>query len=605
MNYVILTLLFYAFLTAAYFGWGKAFIFAATRNESRAENVTLSFLIWTGWALTLLVFQFVHFFLSINVYIVGPILFLGVTFSLAFLRRSRISSFGPFPFTDSLPNCIGVTITIGMLLTAIWLASRAMLPPSNYDSGLYHLNAIRWTNEYPLIPGLGNLHGRLAFNSSFFTYVAALNLDPLFGNGRSIANSFLLFLTVVTLVELLLPALKRPSLLLQSPPMQWGIPFFCLPVIAFWALYSNGVSSPSPDLTSSLLQVTIFVIFVRLVAIFVKDRTVSLSESLILSLLAATAITVKLSNVAFCGTIMVFVILGILSAAQRPLNHAVRFLIPPVVVLIVFCLRGVVLSGAPLYPSTIGYIDTEWSVPLQQVTNEKNWVYSWARQPGVHWEQVLGSWSWFGPWLQRLANGIGLLTVIFPLALFLACGILAILLHRLTRFRLSRQDMLKGIILVPLLAAMMFWFFSAPDPRFANATFMLLSVSAIMMLVTGVQPYTSKVGMAKVFCLLFVVGNLNFLGFVYLRYETFKDISLDGWHAVKQVPLDVKFTKSGLRVYVPISGDQCWDAPLPCTPYFNEALRLRDPDHVASGFTVHPLDNGDMNAEPKDALDKE
>jgi len=43
---------------------------------------------------------------------------------------------------------------------------------------------------YPYRSGLGNLHGRLAFNQSFFVYVAALNFYPFFGYGRSIANSF-------------------------------------------------------------------------------------------------------------------------------------------------------------------------------------------------------------------------------------------------------------------------------------------------------------------------------------------------------------------------------------------------------------------------------
>ena len=604
MNYVILTLLFYAFLTAAYFGWGKAFIVAATRNESRTENVPLSFLIWTGWAFTLLIFQFVHFFLPINIYSVGPILFIGAAFSLAFLLRTWPARYGLSLFTGCPSKYIVTGIVFGLLLTASWLAARAMLPIGNYDSGLYHLNAIRWTNEYPLVPGLGNLHGRLAFNSSFFTYVAALNLHPLFGNGRSVANSFLILLTVATLLELLSRFLRRPSLVLQSTPLQWATPLFCLPYIAYWALSSNGVSAPSPDLTSSLLQVTIFVVFVRLIARIIEDRTVLLSDSLILSLLAATAITVKLSNVAFCGTIMVFVMFGILSAAQRPLNHAVRFLLPLVVVLMVFCLRGIVLSGAPLYPSTIGYIDAEWSVPLKHVTNERNWVYSWARQPKIHWEQVLGSWAWFEPWFQRV---VGRTTdVVFPLAVFLVCGALALVVPcRLERIRFSRQCLLSGIIPIPILVALVFWFVTAPDPRFANASFMLLAVSAIVLLLSNIQLNVSKRGMFTVICIIFVVANLNLLCWTFSHRWTVKNVSVDGWHKVKRVPLNEKVTSSGLRVYVPVSGDQCWDAPLPCTPYFREALRLRDPYDMASGFIVHPLNNSDKNAEPKDALDKE
>jgi len=588
MHYIILTLLFYIFLAAAYLGWGHAFILAATPKDSRAQNVPRSFLIWTGWAFALLVLQFVHFFLPINIYSVGPILFLGAAFSFAVLFRNTRSRCKLQHFTGCPSNYIGAVVVIGLLLTASWLAGRAMLPIRHYDSGLYHLQAIRWTNEYPLVPGLGNLHGRLAFNSSFFTYVAALNLHPLFGNGRSIANSFLIFLSIVTLFDLLFPFLIRPTLVLQSPPTQWATPVFCLPYIVYWALSSNGVSSPSPDLTSSLLQVIIFIIYVRLIARFLKDKTVLLCESLVLSFLAATAITVKLSNLAFCGTIIVFAVLGILSTAQRRLNYAVRFLLPPVVVLMVFCLRGILLSGAPLYPSTIGYIDAEWSVPIQKVINERNWVYSWARQPKVPWEQVLGSWTWFKPWFQRV---IGRTTdVVFPLAVFLVCGTLALVPCRLGRARLSRHLLLSAIITIPIVAGLVFWFLTAPSPRFANASFMLLAVSAIVLLLSRVSGNLRKRRIVAVICFLFIVGNLHLLHWGYSHRSTIKHISLIGPYRVKRVPLKEKVTRSGLRIYVPVSGNQCWDAPLPCTPYFNEDLRLRDSHDMGRGFSVRPLE---------------
>ena len=600
----MLTLLYYGFLAAAYFGWGRAFILASTPKGYKRESIPKSFLIWTGWACTLLVFQIIHFFLPINVYSAGPLLFLGAAFSFAVFIRNRTADHGLSLLAGHPSKYIRMATITGLLLAACWLASRAMLSPNNYDSGLYHLSAVRWTNEYPLVPGLGNLHGRLAFNSSFFTYVAALNLHPFFGNGRSIANSFLLLLTVMTLLELLLPVLKLPSLVFRSPPMQWAASLFCLPIMAYWALASNGVSSPSPDLTSSLLQVVIFIIFVRLLMRFIQDGTVSLLEYLILFLLAATAITVKLSNVAFCGTIMVFAGFGILNAVPKPINHIVRLLLPTAVVLMVFCLRGIILSGAPLYPAAIGYLDTQWSVPIDQVINERNWVYSWARQPKAHWEQVLPSWNWFSPWLQRVASRVT--DVVYPFVVFLACGVLAVLvlLYHLTRFRLSRQYLLNGMTPIPLLAALVFWFFTAPDPRFANGTFALLAVSAIVLLLTQIQLSVNKTRMVIVIGVLFVVGNLHFLHWAFSHPWAVKHVSVDGWHQAKRVPLDVKVTPSRLRVYVPISGDQCWDAPLPCTPYFNEELRLRDPDDIASGFTVRPLENNVKNAEPKDIFDK-
>ncbi|MGC8605238.1 MAG: hypothetical protein ACP5VS_16345 [Desulfomonilaceae bacterium] len=44
---------------------------------------------------------------------------------------------------------------------------------------------------------------------------------------------------------------------------------------------------------------------------------------------------------------------------------------------------------------------------------------------------------------------------------------------------------------------------------------------------------------------------------------------------------------SGLIVYTPAQGDQCWDSPVPSTPYFNPNLRLRVAGKIESGFTVN------------------
>src|SRR4030095_8110883 len=50
-----------------------------------------------------------------------------------------------------------------LLLMAIWLANHAIGPPMNSDSGLYHFTSMRWVASYPIVPGLGNLHYRIAF----------------------------------------------------------------------------------------------------------------------------------------------------------------------------------------------------------------------------------------------------------------------------------------------------------------------------------------------------------------------------------------------------------------------------------------------------------
>jgi hypothetical protein len=47
-------------------------------------------------------------------------------------------------------------------------------------------------------------------------------------------------------------------------------------------------------------------------------------------------------------------------------------------------------------------------------------------------------------------------------------------------------------------------------------------------------------------------------------------------------------TLSGLGVYVSREGQQCWDAPLPCTWRLDPRLRLRVPGDLGSGFVLGP-----------------
>jgi hypothetical protein len=56
--------------------------------------------------------------------------------------------------------------------------------------------------------------------------------------------------------------------------------------------------------------------------------------------------------------------------------------------------------------------------------------------------------------------------------------------------------------------------------------------------------------------------------------------------------LEQKVTASGLQVWVPVTGDQTWDAPIPATPYFDKNLSLRGAG-LASGFYINMVHPGD------------
>jgi hypothetical protein len=61
--------------------------------------------------------------------------------------------------------------------------------------------------------------------------------------------------------------------------------------------------------------------------------------------------------------------------------------------------------------------------------------------------------------------------------------------------------------------------------------------------------------------------------------------SIAGFNLPK-VPVYTYRTKSGLILYTPQKGDQCWDIHLTCVPYPDSQLRLIAPGDLSKGFAI-------------------
>lgn len=67
----------------------------------------------------------------------------------------------------------------------------------HYDTGLYHAQSIRWIEEYGIVPGLGNLHSRLAYNSAAFSLSALYSMVFLTGRSFHCCTGYFAFLLAV------------------------------------------------------------------------------------------------------------------------------------------------------------------------------------------------------------------------------------------------------------------------------------------------------------------------------------------------------------------------------------------------------------------------
>src|SRR5262249_32524989 len=145
---------------------------------------------------------------------------------------------------------------------ALWVANRALDAHLDFDSGLYHFASIRWANDYPAVLGLGNLHYRLAFNQSFFLFVAALNVYPVSYQGFHLASSLLVIVLIAQVLENALFSLYCPA---EFAPDRL-LSVLLLPVILYRVSqqpYYANISSPSPDLPVFILMAVVSLEFAR------------------------------------------------------------------------------------------------------------------------------------------------------------------------------------------------------------------------------------------------------------------------------------------------------------------------------------------------------
>lgn len=554
----------------AFCGWGLAIERLLGLRHHHSHSILSSF--WLGWSFGICVLQIWHVFSPITWKTSATLLTLGLACCIP--HYSRIALRVRQIVLRSPVFCL---VLLGFL---IWLSYRAMGPIQPYDAGLYHLSAVRWVASYPLIPGLGNLHGRLAFNSSYFLFLALLDVGPWQHMSHHIASGLLLSITALeTGVSVSRVITSRSTIqahdmlrvMLVAPILRqcWG-----------------HAASTSSDLPVFMLGIAISVQLCKILFPGNRDHD-TVYDTFLTIVLSAIGISIKLSFLVL-GVAASLVAIGKLlpakwdSLRQHWRRKLALFVLPAAVVVLPWLFRGVVLSGYLAYPSTYGAFNVDWRVPEERVVSQAKWIRSWARQPRTPPDEVLANWDWFVPWFKRISMSRGSsFDVVLPLVLALG-SMLVLSCFKETR---SRYLSICMLFLLPPAAALVFWFFAAPAPRLGGAAFWYLGAGAGSIAFAGTKRPLSKHSRAIRAIVLFPF--LLAMLVVLLKIGFVETGPQNGFHPVPSAKVHTFVTKYGLTVYVPDEGDQCWDAPLPCSPYPNPKLRLRHSGEMNSGFTVY------------------
>ena len=495
---------------------------------------------WLGWAATLYALQLWHVVLAVD----GRALALVPVAGLA-----AIVTAGAAPWRIVVRGVrTRWPAMVALVAVALWLANRALGGAQNGDSGLYHVPTIRWVAEHPLVPGLGNLSVFFADNQSYFLYAALVDVGPFVHGGHHVANALLL----LVLAARVLLAVDRVARTRAPTPEDVFFALF-LPAVAALAFDIN-LTSPSPDHAVFVLGVVLGGALIAL------GRRPARADVLALAVVATAAITVKLSLAALAAATL------LVALVPRRLRD-----VPAVAAIVALGLvpwigRGILLSGYPVYPSTLGAMPVAWRVPETVVREASGAILVSQAVPGWWWQAVrnpawLVRWLDSLEWLQR--------AVLVPVAIAIGAGLVAAI--RRPRARVP------ATILVPPLASFVFCLVTAPRPRFAGAALWILAAEAVLLaLGTDAGAGSRRLVLAGAI----VLALLPFLdGRPVLR-------RLSGFEPQPRPRLEEVRLESGLVVRVPTVADSCWDAPPPCAPHPDPRLRLRRAGNLESGFVT-------------------
>ena len=535
----------YLFITYGFF-----FTKIAKLEASFTEKALLG-LVFSNTVTTIL-----SLFLPINLHVL--MLLLGCSFFMVYFIRNDLKDL--LIALRTRKNVIWYSLPFILIAFVVSLG-----PPTKvYDTGLYHLQAIKWIEEYSVIPGLANLHGRFGFNPNIFTLFACTSLYDVFKQEIFSVNLTIYSILVVHFTNKIYHMFKRDGV---SNQLLFNIIIFVN--IIFTSTYLH---SPSPNFILGVIP--FFILASASKPSSLPDAEI-FKNYLPILILCAYVVTVKLATIPL-------LLLAFLIAVRFKSECRKSLWLLPLLVLIIlpWLIRNIILTGWLLYPlPSVDLFNFDWKVPLSSVVREKAWVTGYARNPGdadLLARAQMNFPDWFPLWWHKLGIENKILFVASLAAPALALAAVGAKKIKIDYFVLA--------VIATSFFGVLFWFTMAPAVTFGKPFLVAAAISPLLYLKSDLSNHW-KPGCKlasffyAVIIILFAFNARNISTRFNIMQALYAPIVI-----TKPSNLDFRtYDTSGLTVYVPTVDDRCYDHQIPCTPYPDDTLLLRD-NTLQSGF---------------------
>lgn len=571
---MILIALAWILLTISFLGWGKLIAAGFGPTDARQDFSETGYL-FMGVSIAGILSGIWWVFAPVNEIFGGFLLGTGLGYALGSLPvKPEIS------FRNTWFLAASVFFFFALLV-------KAAAPTSFYDCGLYYVQTMRWAQQFPVVPGLANVHVRFGNASVWHMLSAAFNWGQVFHGSFDDLGELLLFWFLIfhSWNVLKLEGFERYLSL----------------ALVFFAVWQSQplLTSPSPDLAAGILGMQTLWQFRKFLRLWNPREPNQLNtRGLALFVQSIFLAQIKLSAIPFLVIAVVVVFLVVREG---------WFLRAGQLVFLGFCVaasmitRSYFLSGYFLFPVLQGGFSPDWLVPKSIVTEYLDGVKGFARhilspaenQAGITYQHYgqLTFFEWFPIWSseRKWQDWISMVSGVSGWLLLVRYASNHIRKSFLSHWPLIFYTWLSGMMLL-------FWFSNAPDVRFGIAILGTGFAYSFACIAFWLEPRIPVIQSASFRFLPVFVISLGCLWF----WRDQRSVKLYALFppTYQNVEISTYPTNTGQDAFTPkdfqpnelIDGDQCWDAPLPCSFNSIPDLEFRG-SQPGDGFRIHLKDS--------------
>ncbi|MFA6082413.1 MAG: hypothetical protein WC773_03310 [Patescibacteria group bacterium] len=439
------------------------------------------------------------------------------------------------------------------LIFAAFFITQTIQPIQNYDTGLYHAQAIRWLEQFGTVPGLGNLHFRLAMSSGWFVSGALFSFSFLKTQSFHVINGWLILMSTLYLLT---------NWNFKKPDISTIAKLCALPLMFF--LFTTDVATPSPDVPAA--------IFVVLSILFVLEKL----DDKVIILMACFTLTLKLSVI----TVLLIPLYLLIREVVKKRWRAVLVMVAIMSAVIIPALvRNYIQSGYITYPATyLNFMHPDWQLNKTDAVAVQQSIEQWAKVPHATSNDYFnqGIRGWFPTWYQNQPQY--LINYLWAIAALSFINLIGLLIMAKKRPGFIQEHALVIISGISVIGGVVFWLISAPSFRFGQG---FIAASSMMLISYPLYLVCRRIPRATI-----IIGIVSIVYCLIYTNDHFTSYSIVKLHL--KYPADYPVTAVEDRlgtgtVWSPVNGDQCWYATLPCTPYPNGTMTLRG-ESLKNGF---------------------